>query len=529
MRGKNVLLTGGAGTGKTVVLREAVKQLEQAGKTVLVCAPTGVAAVHIGGTTIHNLFGFPASSVINVSETHGYTLMTRAPALIRQADVIIIDEISMVRCDLFDAIAASIWKAERIAEKHIQLIVAGDFFQLPPVIKANDTVSASAFYGHTLSAATSYAFQGINWRKFHFYPVILSQCMRQNNAEFIHNLNLLRVGDPSCMTYFNQRYTDIPVDGVKIFARKSDALKANQEEMDRLPGNSCTLVRKIVYESGFSVKDLSTADLDALPSDLTLKIGARVIMTANNMYGTKDEIVDFSPSFHRHSAECPVYVNGSTGTVLEVGTSDEHGNVESLVVNIDRGETIICDRIAYPIFSYRVNAKDKTKIDRVLIATCWQYPVIPAYAVTIHRSQGQTYATATINPSSFAAGQLYVALSRVRTLEGLTLTRRITKRDIRVEKAVQTFYQELEGKGHRGRPPIQDKRKAKEVIMWVPAPLEAHVRSEIQKGHPLKLSRYPAYSSERIHIRIPNALSEHVAEEIVDWRSKAKAGKKRGK
>lgn len=521
MRGKNVFLTGGAGTGKTVVLKEACRCLKEAGKIVLVCAPTGIAAVHAGGTTIHSLFGFPAGSVINHSEKYGYTLMTRVPTLIRHADVIIIDEISMVRCDLFDAIVESILRAEKITGRHIQLIVCGDFYQLPPVVKFTDISESSAFYGRSLTSTDSYAFQGINWNKCHFYPIVMNQCMRQHNEEFIHYLNLLRVGDPSCIAYFNQRYGAGPAKGIKIFATKAAAMSANKLAMDELPGNSCVIKRKIVYEYGFSEADLEKTDLDELPPDLTLKTGVKVIMTANNVYGNRDEVVETSPSFRRYSADQPIYVNGTTGTILDVGAADEHGGVESLVVAIDGGDMVICDRIAYPVYAYRIDDSG-TKIDRILIAKCWQYPVLPAYAITIHRSQGQTYSAAIINPASFAAGQLYVALSRLCSIDGLTLTRRITSGDIRVSAAVQQFYHDLAEKKHRGRPAIEDKRKVKGVIMWVPAPLEKHVREEVQKGRALKLSRLPAYSSDRVHIRIPNLLADHVTAEIKEWRTQTK-------
>ena len=130
MGGSDAFITGGAGTGKSEVISAAVKELESKGKNVIVCAPTGTAAAHIGGVTIHKAFGFPKGPCIKEKTLR---LSIRAPKLIRMADVIFIDEISMCRMDMMDAVSASVGKAEGVSGHAIQLVVSGDFCQLPPV------------------------------------------------------------------------------------------------------------------------------------------------------------------------------------------------------------------------------------------------------------------------------------------------------------------------------------------------------------------------------------------------------------
>ena len=195
-RGKNVFLSGGAGTGKSMVIQLAIDELQSLGKSVLVCAPTGIAALNIGGITIHRAFGFPAGICITdggEKNNRPMSIMTRTTDLVRGADTIIIDEISMVRMDLFDAVIASLTKIERKSNKKIQLVVVGDFYQLPPVLKnrIGEKLRLQEYYKKPIRSG--YAFEGLYWDKYKFYPIILDEIIRQKDVAFSKTLDLARV------------------------------------------------------------------------------------------------------------------------------------------------------------------------------------------------------------------------------------------------------------------------------------------------------------------------------------------------
>lgn len=490
--GHNVFVTGGAGTGKSVVLKTAVQELKDAGKAVVVCAPTGIAALNIGGSTIHSVFGFPVGSLFN-DGSRGMTLKTRAPAVVRGADVIILDEISMVRMDLFDAVAASVLSAEEKTGHHIQLIVAGDFFQLPPVLQKQDVPVLEKFYGRTVNTASVYAFQGVYWKKMKFHTVVLSQIMRTKDPEFARYVNMARTGDLECMPYFNNFVSAPDGSEIGLFAINADAEQFNKDKLKELPGTVTEFPTQIKYKSGFTPKNLPLSEND-LPPSVSVKPGAKIIITANDWIG-----------------DC--FVNGSMGTVDHISYFGDDADLE---VTVD-GTSFTLERKPYPIYVYDTDSDGKPV--RKLAATAYQFPVLLGYAISVHRSQGQTLPSAVINPYNFEMGQLYVALSRLSSAEGLHLTRRLYKSDFKVSADVKAFYDELTGAvpKKRGRPSVRPTVR-KDVLIWVPAPLADHVRLEIEKGHPLSLPRMPAYRSGRVHMRVPSSMEKHIRDEISEWR-----------
>ena len=513
LRGKDVFLSGGAGTGKTAVLKEIADELEQQGKSVVICAPTGTAALRIGGITIHSLFGFPAEVCINDGgQLRGFSIRTRTTDVVRNADVLIIDEISMVRVDLFDAIMASIEKMEKETGKHIQTIVSGDFYQLPPVLKYGsiDEERIREFYG---TGEHLHAFQGHYWNKRGFLPIILDEVVRQDNSKFCKNLNLLRIGDPDCIPYFNANCCKEPLpDAPYLHAYNSEVEKRNLAELERLHGSLWS------YQTQLSIISNNTLDdsvLASIPPVLILKEGADIVITENDHFGRNAE--DISALIDGVGPKGPLYVNGTIGKVFELGNPGE-----PILIQTESGKLISLSPVTHRVVTY-VADKNIGKSIRRVVATYTQYPLKLAYSLSIHRSQGQTLPKANVSPSNFGSGQLYVALSRVCSINGLYLDRQLTQEDIKVSESVKEFYARTQnGKVTRkmGRP--TKSQTARSCLIWVPKPLEKHIRMEIEKERAIPLQYSPKYSSKRVHIRIPESMKEHITEEIKEWKNKTK-------
>lgn len=401
--GRNVFLTGDAGTGKSFVLNEFLRHHCE-GKNVVACAPTGIAALNLyRGSTIHRAFKINPSSLFSPDE------VPKTAAAINEADVIVVDEISMCRCDLFDRIARSIRAAEkRRARKRgpVQLIVVGDFMQLPPVMKSEDR-------GHLLEwypgLRDGWAFEARYWDAFEFVPVLLTQVVRQDDPEFVRQLSLARKGDAACLPYFNARVVKkAPKDVLQVVPtnRKADAV--NGRALAGIPRQ-----RPVLFEarSAGSVKD---GDKPA-PDELTLKVGARVMATVND-------------------SEPDSYQNGSLGTVTAIGDS-------SVEVDFDEVGPCTVGKHTWSVLRPEVlTGPDGIKTVREeVVGEYTQIPLKLAYAATVHKSQGQTFDRVHVDPECFDAGQLYVALSRCRTIEGLTLSAPINKRRLRCSAAASEW------------------------------------------------------------------------------------------
>ena len=541
-RGKNLFITGGAGTGKSAVVSLIIDDLTKAGKSVVVCAPTGIASLHISGTTIHGAFGFEADCAINDGgSTRGLTLKTRAPEIIRCADVIIIDEISMVRSELFDAVCASIQKAEREfnkgkakdSQKHIQLIVVGDFYQLPPVVRKKtkdgvhypDVDLIQEFYHRPIKS--EYAFQGIYWDKCRFTTITLTETVRQTDSEFIENLNKARIGDISCIEYFNSHCLGkAEKDAANLYAYKNDVQRENCKYLDSLSGTTYTYRTRITYVNGFAENDIDESVKRDIPADLRLKNHTEVILTANDHHGSgSDDIRALLGEKRFIQYDNPLYVNGTCATAYNI-TDTIDGYPEELNVVTETGEELLIYPVKTPIYVYRVD-RDTNRTKRIIAAIAEQFPIKLAHAITIHSSQGQTYEQVNIDPRVFSFGQLYVCLSRAKTVKGLHLIKPIRPKDLLVDPEVTSFYQRtVSGVHKQGRPTKAIDGSTRGKPLWVPKPLEKHVRAEIEKGHALKMTTIPAFSNDRVHIRVPDNLRDHVTSEISIWRTMTKAKKR---
>ncbi|MBQ7636741.1 MAG: AAA family ATPase [Lachnospiraceae bacterium] len=394
----NLFITGPAGTGKSYILNKYINEQSN----VLVCAPTGIAALHIGGETMHKQFHIPIPAFEAPSFAKGRkdTITKGQLQVIACADTIIIDEISMCRNDVFRFAVKVIRKAEKLKGSKIRIIVSGDFSQLPPVVKASE---ASLMKKFGLDAS-GYAFTTQEWKSLNFEVVELTDVKRQENADFISILNDIRLGKDIHLDYFERFVNEDPdyEDNIVICGTNARADKINREYLDSLPGQAVVFQAykegRANYTSGFN-NDLIVA-----------KAGAKVIFISNDTIEGK-------------------YKNGTFGVIKSF-------NEGSVMVDID-GNDVEIRRQEYPVYSYSVSGSSLQKKEVGMIR---QFPFKIGKAITIHKSQGQTFDRAIISPEIFAAGQLYVVLSRVRSPEGLTLLKPIEPKQLIIDPVVEKFY-----------------------------------------------------------------------------------------
>lgn len=401
--GENVFVTGEAGTGKSFVIDKFIEEMEAQGKNVLVCAPTGIAAINVGGATIHRCFQASLEPQINIR-------IKSAPQVVQDADIIIIDEISMCRVDLFDYVVRVIAKAEEASLQRKQLIVVGDFFQLPPVTTPEDREVLEKVYPNY---SKGFAFESDNWNDFHFQVVALKKIKRQNDSMFIKELNKVRIGDPSSIPYFNDHASKEKKEkGIILCARNDVAKRINEDELDQIE-------RRATIYKAVSIGDVKPSDKPT-EEKLRLKVGARVIILIND-------------------TEYGQYQNGSLGEVVSL-------EKEVIQVKIDKTQKVISfiqhewDIENYTVEEQRENGETYKKVKKEKVGSFKQFPLKLAYAITIHKSQGQTYDQVNLIPYSFSCGQLYVALSRVKSIEGLCLLQRMTKEYLICDSKVKEFY-----------------------------------------------------------------------------------------
>lgn len=372
---KNLLITGPGGTGKTTLIKEYIEKTYD--KTLL-CATTGTAAVNIGGVTMHRAFGIPIPAYgVRVGQKQEKNIDT-----LSKADTVVTDEISMCTNDVFSFMWHVLKHAEDQKHGKIRLIVVGDFMQLSPVV----TKIGRKMLAKCGLDPSGWCFACKAWNDAHFVPVVLNEIKRQNELEYISHLNQIRMGDTSEVDWFSSHVVDefnMPTDAVYICGTNSEADAVNQNRLSQLGG------RLYAYQAS------KTGRVPSPPADNTIALtpGERVMFTVN-------------------SNEPGVYQNGLMGTVKECYDDD-------VVVTTDDGRNVSVKEYTWHIYNYKVTGG---VLDRNEVGTFSQIPLKPAYAITIHKSQGKTFDKAVISPKSFAPGQLYVALSRVKTSDGLFLT-----------------------------------------------------------------------------------------------------------
>ena len=450
MDGKNVFITGSGGTGKSYLLDQIQRGLDHAEKEYIICAPTAAAALLVGGVTVNRAFNLPAGPAVNSEKMK---IRSSAPDILKRADVVIIDEISMCRIDIFDAVAKSIRKAERAVHKKIQLVVIGDFCQLPPVLSDDNGERnlLTRYYGEDIGRG--YAFQSKDWKKFHFTPIVLDQVIRQLDSTFIKHLNEARFGNLDCLPYFVKNCSDKCFeDGIYISGTRSSVDEINARKLGEIQGrqkNYRASVSGVVRDSDFIVAQ-----------DLQLKVGARIYVAINDPHGE--------------------YVNGSLGTVTRL---DE----DEILVKLDELPYLTSiTRHTWRIYSYIVN--EDGKIEKIETGSYEQFPLRLAYAITTHKSQGASFNKVNLDPYSWDVGQLYVALSRVRSIDGLYIKGGIKPEYLQTDKDVLEFYRTMSG-----------------------GPVKKEADEKRSRGRPKK------FHGASTVMRVPNELSEPLKRILEDW------------
>lgn len=414
--GINVFLTGKAGTGKTTFLR---RLREKSPKRMIVVAPTGVAAINAGGVTIHSFFQLPFAPYIPgtqfADDKKGSNLLRKEKInIIRSLDLLVIDEISMVRADLLDAIDMIL---RRYKDRHkpfggVQLLMIGDLQQLPPVVRDEEWQMLRPYYD------SPYFF---NSKALNIYPYItieLDKVYRQSDSSFVDILNSIRENrlDMTTLERLNSRYIpdfnpDDSLGYITLTTHNSQAGSINQKKLDCIEMPEFTFKAKI--EGDFPQYSYPTDEI------LHLKKGAQVMFVKNDT-----------------SAEKRFY-NGKIGHVAAIAST-------YIIVRCG-DENITVEQQEWTNAKYVID-KNTQEITESIEGKFTQYPLKTAWAITIHKSQGLTFDRAIINAGhAFAPGQVYVALSRCRSIEGLVLSTPIRMQSAALcDQTVQNFNKNAE-------------------------------------------------------------------------------------
>lgn len=420
---RSVFITGKAGTGKTTFLRNLVKTSK---RNIVVLAPTGVAAINAGGVTIHSFFGLPLTTFVPNNENIDRNVAINQPdllmhfrynkekrKLIEQLQTLVIDEVSMVRADVIDAIDLALRYIRKSQRPFggVQLVFIGDMYQLPPVLKEQDKNLLMKYY------PSPYFFDAKIFQRQNLITVELKTIYRQDDQKFIDILNHIRHQefDEYDFEELQKRYKpDFEANEpgyIVLTTHNNKAETINRNELD-----------KIIEKKFFFTADITGEFSEStFPNELVLelKVGAQIMLIRND---TKPE---------------KRYFNGKIGQIIFIDR-------DSIKIQFDGEQEILnLEKETWTNKQYETDPEDGSVLEKE-IGSFVQYPIRLAWAVTIHKSQGLTFDKAIIDAgSSFAPGQVYVALSRCRTLEGIVLKSQITPRSIITDQAIQQFQESI--------------------------------------------------------------------------------------
>lgn len=411
--GSNIFLTGKAGTGKTTFLHGLKAQTP---KRLIITAPTGVAAMNAGGVTLHSFFQLPFGPYIPGSDAYErnnqrqFRFSKEKKQIIQSLDLLVIDEISMVRADLLDAVDAVLRRYRRSSQPFggVQLLMIGDLHQLSPVAKQHEWQLLKQHYDSV------YFFSSKALRETELLNIELKHIYRQSDEDFIQILNRVRENrlDENSLEELNARYLpdsmpDEDQGYITLTTHNASAESINQERLKELSG------KKYLFNA--EIKGDFPEHIFPTLVQLTLKKGAQVMFVRN----------DPSPE--------KLYYNGKIGKITAI--------IGKTVFVLCPGDTeeIEVDPVNWENIKYTIDETNK-EIEEEIIGKFSQHPLKLAWAITIHKSQGLTFERAIIDAqAAFAHGQVYVALSRCKTLEGLVLSSPIAARGVDTDRAVLRF------------------------------------------------------------------------------------------
>lgn len=423
---KNVFITGRAGTGKSTLLTYFRSKTK---KKVVVLAPTGVAALNVKGQTIHSFFKFKPD--VTLQSVKRIYKKGDKKNLYEKIDVIVIDEISMVRSDLLDCMEKSLRlnRGSSLPFGGAQMVLIGDLYQLPPVVTGSEREIFRTHY------KSQYFFDAHVFADLQMDFVELEKVYRQKDDSFITLLNAVRNNSATeeHLTQINKRYDPNYAPNLRSFAiylttTNDLADTINNVQLERLKG------KEFRYTGSMSGK----FEMRSLPTELELSVkrGSQVMMLNNDSQGR--------------------WVNGTIGKIVDFEKDEEEN--EFILVEMTDGSIEVVSTYTWELFNFSFDAKRNSLISET-VGTFTQYPMRLAWAVTIHKSQGKTFDNVIIDlgRGTFVHGQLYVALSRCTSLEGITLRQQIGKKHIFMDWRVVKFVTQFQYQKSQNLLPLEEK------------------------------------------------------------------------
>lgn len=401
---RSLFITGKAGTGKTTFIQRIQKEIQ---KNFVVLAPTGIAAIAAGGQTVHSFFGFPMEVIGPHTK---FRVSTSNEELLRHVDTIIVDEASMLRSDMVDGMDCYLRLAfhNNMPFGGKQVIFVGDLFQLPPVVRKGsvDEEMLSDLYG----AGTPFFYKANVLKRMNLPKIEFQKIYRQTDNTFVEVLNKMRIGEVGQkeLDILNEHVSssyDMDDYSVILTGFNKKAERINELKLNALEGEEITY-------NGIITDEFKPAECPA-PKCLRLKVGAQVIFCRND-----------------YAAKC------ANGTIAKVISLDD----DVIQVQLENGNMVRVVRTTWESYE-RIYNRGTRRIESKVVGSYSQFPIKLAWAITIHRSQGMTFDRMHFDLSwgTFAAGQAYVAISRMRSLDGLTLSNRLMAHHVTVNPEIKAF------------------------------------------------------------------------------------------